>query len=137
MTSSDLASKAKDVLRDCAKYALFDLSGTVLAANYQPSQAELHVLTKVLDDRENAVRSGLVIDGQRYEVHRFHPPLAYGRTMGCAPEASVGAALCKVDTGITGQPCFGVITYVMPNLSARMVPILQQFCEQQLKAAEH
>lgn len=45
------------------------------------------------------------------QVHRFHPPLAYGRTMGCTPEASVGAALCKVEQGITGQPCFGVITY--------------------------
>jgi hypothetical protein len=31
--------------------------------------------------------------------------------MGCAPDASVGAALCRVDSGITGQPCFGVITY--------------------------
>jgi hypothetical protein len=45
------------------------------------------------------------------QVHRFHPPLAYGRTMGCSPEASVGAALCKMDRGLTGQPCFGVITY--------------------------
>lgn len=45
------------------------------------------------------------------QVHRFHPPLAYGRTMGCSPEASVGAALCKVERGLTGQPCFGVITY--------------------------
>lgn len=45
------------------------------------------------------------------QVHRFHPPLAYGRTMGCAPDASVGAALCRVDRGITGKPCYGVITY--------------------------
>lgn len=45
------------------------------------------------------------------QVHRFHPPLAYGRTMGCAPDASVGAALCKVEPGITGKACFGIITY--------------------------
>jgi hypothetical protein len=31
--------------------------------------------------------------------------------MGCAPEASVGAALCRVERGVTGQPCYGVITY--------------------------
>eukprot|EP00878_Enallax_costatus_P027745 GHUV01029895.1.p1 GENE.GHUV01029895.1~~GHUV01029895.1.p1 ORF type:complete len:122 (+),score=25.09 GHUV01029895.1:43-408(+) len=113
---------------------LLQLHKNTLLHALQPSPSELQVLMKVLGDRDNAIRNGLVIDGQRYEVHRYHPPLAYGRTMGCAPEASVGAALCKVDKGITGQPCYGVITYVMPNLSARMVPILQQFCEQQLKA---
>jgi hypothetical protein len=177
----------------------------------QPQPAELQALSGVLDDRDSAIRNGMTIDGQRYEVccsssidcssssksginstcnarvpepqcfvhveiaqhlhlllaltarhhathlerryisqeklcqatcvkvtaaqesnttsklntkglgtvhrlltlqvHRFHPPLAYGRTMGCAPEASVGAALCKVEQGPTGQPCFGVITY--------------------------
>ncbi|WIA18377.1 hypothetical protein OEZ85_009839 [Tetradesmus obliquus] len=132
--TSDLSSIAKDTLRDCAKYVLFDKSGAVLAANYQPQPAELQSLSKVLDDRDSAIKNGMTIDGQRYEVHRFHPPLAYGRTMGCAPEASVGAALCMVQQGLSGQPCFGVITYNMPNLSARMVPILQQLCEQHLKA---
>lgn len=33
--TSDLSSIAKDTLRDCAKYVLFDKSGAVLAANYQ------------------------------------------------------------------------------------------------------
>lgn len=101
MTSSELASTAKGVLRDCSKYAIFDASGAVLAANYQvgvafadvqlirklqllrvyepilqllqPSQSELQALTRVLDDRENAIRNGLVIDGQRYEVGTSNP----------------------------------------------------------------
>ncbi|KAF6258638.1 hypothetical protein COO60DRAFT_1470892 [Scenedesmus sp. NREL 46B-D3] len=130
--TSILSSVAKDTLKDCAKYAIFDQTGAVLAANYQP--AELQALARLLDDRDSAIRNGMTVDGRRHEVHRFHPPLAYGRTMGGAPEASVGAALCKVERGLTGQPCFGVITYNMPNLSARMVPILQQLCEQHLKA---
>jgi hypothetical protein len=33
--TSDLSSVAKDTLRDCAKYVLFDQSGALLAANYQ------------------------------------------------------------------------------------------------------
>lgn len=35
MDSSDIAVQAKEVLRDCSKYALFDASGTILAASYQ------------------------------------------------------------------------------------------------------
>jgi hypothetical protein len=49
----------------------------------------------------------------RPQVHRHHPPLVYGRTMGNAePDASEGAALCEVAEGtITGKPCFGWISY--------------------------
>lgn len=47
------------------------------------------------------------------QVHRHHPPLVYGRTMGVAdPEDSEGAALCMVaERTVTGRPCFGFITY--------------------------
>lgn len=138
---------------------------------------ELKPLAAVLGDRASAIRSGMVVDGQRYEVHRHHPPLVYGRTMGAHdPEDSVGAALCAVaDRTVTGQPCYGFITYRwgaggpwtrpgwagragsarvlfaapptrpgpiqptntgrMPNLSARMVPLLEAFCERHLRAA--
>lgn len=89
----------------------------------------------VLGDRNEAVRGGMVVNGARYEVHRHHPPLAYGRTMGARdPDDSVGAALCAVMDGTaTGAPCFGFITYRMPNLSARMVPQLEAFCHRHLK----
>lgn len=33
--TSNLSSVAKDTLKDCAKYAIFDQTGAVLAANYQ------------------------------------------------------------------------------------------------------
>lgn len=66
-------------------------------------------------------------------MHRHHPPLAYGRTSAADPDNSEGAAVCHVATGLTGKPCYGVITYKMPQLSARMVPILQTFCQQHLQ----
>ena len=68
----------------------------------------------------------------RGQVHRHHPPLVYGRTMGGVPENSEGIAICKVDAGVTGQPCYGLIAYQMPNISARMVPKLQAFCNTHL-----
>lgn len=65
------------------------------------------------DDRAGAVRGGMVVGGRRYEVHRHHPPLAYGRTMGVHdPDESEGAALCGVSDGtVTGRPCYGFVTY--------------------------
>lgn len=74
---------------------------------------------------------------RRYEVHRHHPPLVYGRTTSADPDASEGAAICAVPQGLGGKACYGVITYRMPQLSARMVPILQAFCQQQLQKAAH
>lgn len=77
-----------------------------------------------------------VPQGARYEVHRHHPPLVYGRSMGGEPDDSVGAALCAVQAGPGGQPCYGAITFRMPQLSARMVPLLQAFCQRHLQQAQ-
>jgi hypothetical protein len=85
--------------------------------SHKPNKADAAELPRlasvVLGDRNEAVRGGMVVNGARYEVHRHHPPLAYGRTMGARdPDDSVGAALCAVVDGTaTGQPCFGFITY--------------------------
>jgi hypothetical protein len=65
-------------------------------------------------------------------VHKHHPPLVYGRTMKGTPESSEGWAMCEVPRPGGGGTAFGVITYTMPNVSARMVPLLQSFCEQYL-----
>ncbi|KXZ56280.1 hypothetical protein GPECTOR_1g245 [Gonium pectorale] len=46
-----------------------------------------------------------------FTVHRHHPPLVYGRTMGGVPEESEGCAVCKVEKGLGGQACYGLITY--------------------------
>lgn len=54
-------------------------------------------------------------------MHRHHPPLVYGRNMvDVEPEASTGWALCKTESGITGQPCYALVTYEMPNISVRL-----------------
>ena len=92
-----------------------------------------------MGNRDDAIRNGIIVSGTRYEVggtstmlhhycllpssdswsglllpkvHRHHPPLVYGRTMGGhMPEHSEGCAVCKVEAGITGCPCYGLITY--------------------------
>jgi hypothetical protein len=37
--------------------------------------------------------------------------LLYGRSMASCPEDAIGAALCTIDAGITGQRCCAFVTY--------------------------
>lgn len=126
-----LAEAAKQDLKDASRFLVFNESGTVLASNFTANAAELKPLTVLYNDRDDAIRHAMFLQGTRYEVHRYHPPLIYGRTMGGVPEQSEGCAMCRVE-GPSGV-MYGVITYQMPNISARMVPLLQKFCEDHLR----
>ena len=83
-------------------------------------------LMAALADRDAALRRGLVIGGVRYETHRHHPPLAWGRaaTPGGDPAAEDGAGVAGVGGG-GGAGAAAV--WRMPAVSARMVPALQAF----------
>lgn len=67
-----------------------------------------------------------MLGGARIEVHRWHPPLAYGRadTPGTDPADEVGAVLLRV--GEAGD-AWAVVTYSLPTVSARAAPALQAF----------
>ena len=162
-----------------------------------PTDAELSALEKLFEDRDAAIRAGIVLEGKRFEVrrrgreqnekpenpnkkldfffrqklnqnrsqkrnpsstnqvHRHHPPLVYGREMGTEPARAEGAAVCCFEGGGGhggnggaaagaaaekeeeeeeneeqggGTKAFAAITYGLPHVSARMVPLLQGFC---------
>mmetsp|Transcript_15139 Transcript_15139/g.39959 ORF Transcript_15139/g.39959 Transcript_15139/m.39959 type:complete len:141 (+) Transcript_15139:101-523(+) len=140
MAAKDINELAKRELADAASYLFFEWDGSsanVLAHSFKdgPKLNELPAIAKSVDNRDEAIKHGLTLQGTRYEVHRHHPPLVYGRTMSENPEESVGIALCMVENTASGKPIFGLITYMMPNISARMVPILQQFCKEHLTTA--
>lgn len=74
------------------------------------------------------------------QVHRYHPPLIYGRTMaGCEPETSTGIAVCRVKpsrlAGSRGEAAYIAVTYEQPHTSARIVPRVQEFAQGWLAAA--
>mmetsp|Transcript_4511 Transcript_4511/g.7631 ORF Transcript_4511/g.7631 Transcript_4511/m.7631 type:complete len:165 (+) Transcript_4511:89-583(+) len=132
-----LTEVACSALKDASRILLFDDAGTVLASwpsTFQVKPAELKPLSQLFVDRDEAIKHGITMQDVRYEVHRHHPPLVYGRSMTGTPESSEGVAVCRVEAGPGGQPAYGLITYSMPNISARMVPMLQQFCEKHLSA---
>jgi len=59
--------------------------------------------------------------GEHYEVHRWHPPLVYGRR----GDADVGEGI-SLGRGISkkhnGKKVYLLITYELPIVSARAVP---------------
>jgi len=83
-----------------------------------------------LDDRDTTVGEGFFINNDHFDVHRYHPPLVYGRRGG--PDDGEGIALCKFVPrapvgGETHQ--FLLITYLLPILSAKAVPQMVKFVE--------
>eukprot|EP01025_Chloroclados_australasicus_P021224 TRINITY_DN2225_c2_g2_i3.p1 TRINITY_DN2225_c2_g2~~TRINITY_DN2225_c2_g2_i3.p1 ORF type:complete len:191 (+),score=19.10 TRINITY_DN2225_c2_g2_i3:99-671(+) len=131
--SSSLERGIRELLKDSVNVVVFAEDNTILAGNYTPKANELSALKQSFQDRMTSIRNGLSIDGARYEVHRWHPPLVYGRSMQGSPTTSRGAALMKIENGFNDQICYTAITYDLPNVSARMVPLLQQYAQRFVK----
>ena len=90
---------------------------------FEPDPAELQPYLRALDSRDNTIAAGFVLAGNHFDVHRYHPPLVYGRRGG--PEEGEGIALARATRN--GQSVYSIITYEFPILSARAVPQLIEF----------
>lgn len=92
----------------------------------QVNPQELAQLPASLLDRDDAVRNGLTLCGQRYEVratevhrspaatlqvHRHHPPVVYGRTMHGPVENTEGIALVAGKHSAARPTWYAVVTY--------------------------
>ena len=115
-----------------------------LSENYSGHHgvAELRQIIETVnvEDRDQAIRDGLIFQGRRYEVFRFHPPLVYGRTAGVAPKESVGivvikheltkkhACFNKEDGSGSFDHCYMVITYTLPDTSTYVLNHALAFC---------
>jgi hypothetical protein len=102
--------------------------------------AWLSFYIKAYDNREITVGEGFSVAGVHFDVHRFHPPLIYGRRGG--PEDGEGIALCRVWRNDQIKPNvkkgdeiyqYLLITYLLPILSAKAVPQMVKFAEQHSK----
>ena len=85
------------------------------------------------EDRDTTVGEGFFINNEHFDVHRFHPPLIYGRRGG--PDEGEGIALCRVKARSDSSDekyWFLLITYLLPILSAKAVPQMVKFSETNL-----
>jgi hypothetical protein len=78
-----------------------------------------------LEERDKTVGPGFKLAGDHFDVHRFHPPLVYGRRGG--PEDGEGIAYCRVKSKVNDKYVHFVITYLLPIVSARAVPQMVEF----------
>ncbi|KAL4428816.1 hypothetical protein ABPG77_005254 [Micractinium sp. CCAP 211/92] len=134
----ELGAEARRSLPHCSRVVLFDDRGGLLYSSCTVLPGELQQLAGCFADRDAAVQQGLRLEGRRYEVHRHHPPLVYGRSMAdCEPETSTGIAVCRVDSSRLpgGVPAYVAATWEQPHTSARVVPRVADFARQQLAAA--
>uniref|UniRef100_M4BLE3 Profilin n=1 Tax=Hyaloperonospora arabidopsidis (strain Emoy2) TaxID=559515 RepID=M4BLE3_HYAAE len=116
--------------KEWVKLIIFDGDGNILLSNIKPLEGDVAGLLNLYNKREDTMASGIVLLNEQYDVHRFHPPLVYGRRGDPSVEEGEGIAVCKVVQGC--RTLFCLITYVYPTLSARAVPQLKEFCETQL-----
>ena len=122
--------------KDWHRSAVFTDKGQILAANkcnLLPEEIKFYL--QAFDDRDTTVGEGFFINNEHFDVHRFHPPLIYGRRGG--PDEGEGIALCRISpritTGAEGEKFwFLLITYLLPILSAKAVPQMVKFSETNL-----
>lgn len=53
-------------------------------------------MLKAYADRDTTISQGLILGGVHFEVHRFHPPLVYGRKNDA--DKSEGISLARVSS---------------------------------------
>ena len=116
-------------MQEWAKAVIFDSEGRVIASKgFAVDGKELTPYLNALDSRDHTIGAGFILNKQHFDVHRFHPPLVYGRRGG--PDEGEGIALCQALRN--GAPVYGLITYELPILSARAVPQLIEFCRKHI-----
>ena len=122
--------------KDWHRSAVFTDKGQVIGANkcsLLPDEIKFYL--QAYDDRDTTVGEGFFINNEHFDVHRFHPPLIYGRRGG--PDEGEGIALCRIapraTTGAEGEKYwYLLITYLLPILSAKAVPQMVKFAETNL-----
>ena len=76
-------------------------------------------LTEAYNSRDETITHGFDLGEDHFDVHRFHPPLVYGRRGDC----EVGEGICLLrGKDNDGEPVFLIICYELPIVSARAIP---------------
>ncbi|KAF8821757.1 hypothetical protein IE077_001619 [Cardiosporidium cionae] len=106
--------------------AIFDEEGCTVCSTVAIKDTNITNFLTAFDDRDRAISTGFMWQGKRFEVHRWHPPLVYGRRG--LPSESEGIALLKGKSK-SEKELFVVISYKLPSLSSREIPQLIEFFE--------
>ena len=131
LSQAELVQKLQQE-KDWHRSAVFSDKGKIIAANkcnLLPEEIKFYI--HAYDDRDTTVGEGFFINNEHFDVHRFHPPLIYGRRGG--PDEGEGIGLCRLKPRYCDDKYWYVlITYLLPILSAKAVPQMVKFSETNL-----
>jgi hypothetical protein len=102
-----------------AKAVIFNENGVIAQKNCPAKKEELAAYFKAYNSRDNTIGEGFTLLGEHYDVHRYHPPLIYGRRGDAETGEGISLAVGKAKTG---EKMYLLITYILPIISARAVP---------------
>ena len=94
----------------------------VLFQSVEVKPEDLDGYLELFQDYDTTITKGLTYNGVHYHVHRFYDGIMYGRA---DPNTKRTDGFCLYRTERDGKtPLYVLITYDLPDVSARVIPLM-------------
>jgi hypothetical protein len=109
-------------------FLIFSEAPAVLFQTVEVTPTELTDFIALFNDYDTTVAKGVTLGEIHYHVHRFYDGLIYGRA---DPVTKRTDGFCLYRTPREGKsPLYVFITYDLPDVSARVVPLMAKQIEE-------
>jgi len=148
-----------DTHTDWTRAAIYDSQGKIFASTFDVDKEEIAALLDIWKSEEDAMRSGVVLAGKQFDVHRFYDTLIYGRTTKGGSLKGEGFCIHRTmrdenkksdaeDEGGTSEKSeksekedkqkrniiYTIITFGFPTLSSKAIPQVVTLSENYLQS---
>jgi hypothetical protein len=107
---------------------IFNGGPAILFQTLEVRPDELAEYISLFDDYDTTLSKGVTLGGTHFHVHRFYDGLIYGRA---DPNTKKTDGFCLYRTQREGKtPLYVFITYDLPDVSARVIPIMAKQIEE-------
>jgi hypothetical protein len=101
---------------------------SILFPTWEVAPTDLTEWITLFDDYDTTVAKGATLGGLHFHVHRFYDGLIYGRA---DPATKKTDGFCLYRTQRDGKtPLYVFVTYDLPDVSARVIPLLAKQFEE-------
>jgi hypothetical protein len=107
---------------------IFNGTSTILFQTVEATATQLNEYITLFNDYDTTLAKGVTLNDVHYHVHRFYDGLIYGRA---DPATKRTDGFCLYRTARDGKtPLYLLITYDLPDVSARVIPLMAQQIEE-------
>ena len=100
----------------------FNADKKILFKTADVTAEEINGFIELFNDYDTTIAKGLTFNTVHYHVHRFYDGIMYGRA---DPNTKRTDGFCLYRTERDGKgPLYVLITYDLPNVSARVIPLM-------------